>query len=355
MKIYTPEGWLDIPHINEICDRNDINFIVIIGKRQVGKTYGVLKFILDQGNPFVFMRRVKPELEMLSKGVNSPFEKIPEYKDKIIFKKESEYSSGIFKVIETETKNEDGTIEKDTTEERIAMGTTLNSIAAMRGFNGDPYTDVIFDEFIPEEHLYKVRNEKNAFLNAQTTINGNRELEGRPCVRMWLLANSNDLNSGVLEAINITKIVERMSLRGEESRMLKERGILILMPDSTKIIEQRKKGGLMRAIGDDNSQFVRMAYGNEFAFNDYTDVGSAPLIEYNPFITIGRITIHLHKFNKTLYVTDRIKNAKYKLTDSDTDRMKFNRKFADVRVAYMNGRILFQDMAIKNYFLELIK
>lgn len=346
MKIYTAEGWLDIPHINEICDNNDINFIVIIGKRQVGKTYGVLKFTLDKGEPFVFMRRVKPELEMLAKGVNSPFEKIPEYKGKIVFKKESEYSSGIFKTEETE----EGTVEH-----RIGMGTTLNSIAAMRGFNGDPYKDVILDEFIPEEHLYKVRNEKNAFLNAHTTINGNRELEGLPCVRFWLLANSNDLNSGILEALNITRVVERMSLRGEECRMLKDRGILILLPDSKQIIEKRKQGGLMRAIGDSNSKFVRMAYGNEFAFNDYTDVGCAPVREYNALLSIGRITIHLHKADKTLYVTDLMKGAKYKLTDSDSDIMKFNRKFSSIRMAYMDGRILFQDMTVKNYFLELIK
>lgn len=346
MKIYTPEGWLDIPHINEICDNNDINFVIIIGKRQVGKTYGVLKFMLDKAKQFVFMRRVKPELDMLKRGVNSPFEKIPEYKDRIIFKVESEYSSGMFRLDETE---------EGLTETRIGMATTLNSIAAMRGFNGDPYTDIVLDEFIPEEHLYKVRNEKDAFLNAQTTINGNRELEGRPCVRTWLLANSNNLNSGILEALNVTKIVERMSIRGEEARLLKERGILILLPDSKVIVDKRKKGGLMRAIGDSSSKFARMAYGNEFAYNDYTDVGAAPVKEYNPYITIGRITIHLHKSNKTLYVTDRMKSAKYVLTDSDTDITKFNRKYASIRIAYLNGRMLFQDMTVKNYFLELIK
>ena len=28
MNIYTDEGWLDVPHINEVADRNDINFII---------------------------------------------------------------------------------------------------------------------------------------------------------------------------------------------------------------------------------------------------------------------------------------------------------------------------------------
>lgn len=345
MKIYTPEGWLDIPHIAEVADRNDINFIIIIGKRQVGKTYGVLSYLLDYDKKFVFMRRVKPELQMLTKGVNSPFEKIDRYAGKIIFKTESEYSAGIFKIIQ------EGDEQK---EERIGMGTTLNSIAAMRGFNGDIYTDICFDEFIPEEHLYRVHNEKDAFNNAHTTINGNRELEGRPCVRTWLLANSNNLQSGVLDALNITKVIEKMSIRGEEERILKDRGIMILLPDSKQIIDKRKKGGLMRAIGDDSSKFVRMAYNNEFAYNDYTDVGLKPLKEYNPIVTVGDITILLHKNDKTLYIVERLKDKIKTLSDSETHLRQFNRQYSSVKIAYMDNRITFQSMAVKNIFLEYI-
>ena len=47
MKLYDNDGWLDIPHVVEVADKNNISFIVIIGKRQVGKTYGVLKYMLD--------------------------------------------------------------------------------------------------------------------------------------------------------------------------------------------------------------------------------------------------------------------------------------------------------------------
>ena len=194
MNIYTKEGWLDAPHIAEIAKRNDINFIIIIGKRQVGKTYNVLKLMIDTDARFLFMRRVKTELEMLEKNVNSPFEKI--YPNKIIFSKESDYTASIERIDETP---------EGDTRTRIAMGVALSTIGNIRGFNGDLYDEWVFDEFIPEEQLFKVRNEKDTFLNAHTTVNGNRELEGRPCIRCWLLANSNNLNSGVLEALNISK------------------------------------------------------------------------------------------------------------------------------------------------------
>lgn len=345
MNIYTKEGWLDAPHIAEIAKRNDINFIIIIGKRQVGKTYNVLKLMIDTDARFLFMRRVKTELEMLEKNVNSPFEKI--YPNKIIFSKESDYTASIERIDETP---------EGDTRTRIAMGVALSTIGNIRGFNGDLYDEWVFDEFIPEEQLFKVRNEKDTFLNAHTTVNGNRELEGRPCIRCWLLANSNNLNSGVLEALNISKEVERMSLRGEESRILKDRGIMILLPESKQIIEKRKKlGGLYKAIGGD-SKFAKMAYENEFAYNDFSDVRGEPLREYNPFLTIGLLTIHLHKNAKRLYVTEKQRaKAKYILTDSDSGINQFNRKFSDIRTAYHNGRVFFQDMHVKNIFLSYLK
>lgn len=345
MNLYTPDGWLDIPHIEQIADRNNINFIVIIGKRQVGKTYGVLKLMIDEDKRFLFMRRVKTELEMLEKNVNSPFEKI--YPGRTVFNKESEYTAGIYRI----DSSEEGEVNV-----RISTAAALSTIGNVRGFNGDQFTDWVFDEFIPEEHLFKVRNEGDTFLNAHVTINGNRELEGRPCVRCWLLSNSNNLNSGILDALHITKDVEMMSLRGEEDRILKNRGIMILLPESKKVIEKRKHmGGLYKAIGGD-SKFSRMAYENEFAYNDYTDVRGEPLIEYNAYLTIGKITIHLHKNAKRLYVTDRVKaKARYDLTDSEADVNKFNRQHSDVKAAFLNGRMLFQDMRVKNYFLSLLK
>lgn len=347
MRLYNADGWLDCKHIEEVADRNGINFIIIIGKRQVGKTYNVLTLMLEEDKRFIFMRRVKTELEMLSKNVNSPFQKLaPEWRERVKFESEGEYTSAIIRI----DPGEEGVI---TT--RIGTATALSTVGVIRGFNGDLYSDIVFDEFIPEEHIFRVRNERDAFLNAHTTINGNRELEGKPCIRTWLLANSNSLNSGVLDALEITRDVERMTLRGEESRIIKDRGIMILLPDSNKIIEKRKQGGLYKAIGQ-NSKFARMAYENEFAYNDFSDVGTRPLREYNAYVSVGMLTIYLHKNDKSLYITERGRDKpKYDYSDNDASLTRFRKDFPELKAIYERGRITFQNMALKNYFLTIIK
>lgn len=346
MRLYTKEGWLDAKHIEEVADKNDIAFIVIIGKRQIGKTYNVLKLMLDENKCFILLRGVKTELDMLKRNVNSPFEKIKGYENKIIFESETEYTANIMKIVTSEDGEE--------SKQYIGMGGALSSIGRIRGFNGDRYSDVVYDEFIPESHLLKVRHGDDAFNNMYTTVSGNRELEGKKYLRVWLLANSNNLDNDILKALKITDIVEKMSLRGEETRILKDRGIMIILPDSKVITDKRKKTALYKAIGGD-SKFSKMAFGNEFAYNDYSDVGACPLQEYKPLITIGNVMIHLHKSEKTLYVTNLI-NTKtpHVYIDSDYGRMTFIKEYPEIKAAYLRGRITFQNMTVKNYFLEFI-
>lgn len=342
MNIYTPEGWLDVPKIYAVAVRNGVNFIVIIGKRQVGKTYGVLKFVVDEEMQFVLMRLTTPELKMLKKNVNNPLEKI--YPNEFNVVSESDYTAGLFRYSEDE-KN---------TNERIGMICALSTIGKIRGFNGDMYTDLVIDEFIPELHLYHVRDEGDAFLNAYTTINGNRELEGRPALRCWLLANSNNIDSDILRALNIDKIIERMIIKGEESVIIKERGIMVLMPESKKVTEKRKKGALAKAI-DMSGKFAKMAYDNEFSYNDFSDVGTQALCHYNALVTLGDMIVHISKSGKQIYITERYKvTAKYEYPYTDAGIRKFNIDFGDLRAAFNKGRILFQSQKIKNYFLQIL-
>ena len=105
----------------------------------------------------------------------------------------------------------------------ICLG--LPTVATIRGFSASRFTDIIFDEFIPEKHVIQRKTEGDALLNAYTTINGNRELEGRPPVRLWLLANSNNINSPILTALGLVDPILRMREKGQE--VFQKDGVLI--------------------------------------------------------------------------------------------------------------------------------
>lgn len=346
IKLYLKSGYLDVPHVAEVADRNNISIIIIIGKRQIGKTYGVLKFMLDEQKQFILLRSVMAEMDMLKHNVASPFDAIKGYSGHVVFESETQYTANIVRIDESEEGEE---------KTNIGMLSALSAIGRVRGINGRRFSDVVYDEFIPESHLLKVKNGGDAFLNMYTTIAGNREIEGEKPLRVWLLANSNNLDNDILNALNITGVVEKMSLRGEESRILKDRGIMVILPDSQLITEKRKKGALYRAIGGD-SKFSQMAYENAFAYNDYTDVGAKPLQEYKPLISVGgSFTIYLHKSDKVLYVCDIVdNNARHKYTQSDYDRMKFTRDYPEIKAAYLRGRFTFQNMTVKNAFLDYL-
>ena len=47
MNIYDKNGWLDVPRIVQLADRNKINFIFIIGARRTGKTYGIFQHFIN--------------------------------------------------------------------------------------------------------------------------------------------------------------------------------------------------------------------------------------------------------------------------------------------------------------------
>lgn len=350
MDFYLDNGYLDVPKLDAYCDKHGVNMVFIIGKRQVGKTYGVLHYMLDKHKQFILMRRTAKEMGMIAKGVNSPFEKLHGYEGKVSLSGSED--SGTMQIVLTDTDSET-TIEHD-----VGLAVALSTVASIRGFNGDPYTDLVYDECIPESHVYKIPHEDEAILNAHVTINGNRELEGRPAIRCWFLANSNKLDCAILKAFNLTDIVEKMSIKGEEFRLLKERGILIFMPASTEITEKRANTALFRAIAGTND-FTKMALGNEFSHNDFSDVERQDLKQYKLICNIEGeepLCLMRHKSKAQLYVCER-----YYWGDNVPSyggqtfwRNKFKKDYPNVRAYYLRGKIRFVNATVKYNFLAYL-
>ena len=75
MKLYQKEGgWANMPEII----RQPEPFIICLGGRGTGKTYGSLKWCLENRIPFLYLRRKSSQMELVAKNEFSPIVKVGE-------------------------------------------------------------------------------------------------------------------------------------------------------------------------------------------------------------------------------------------------------------------------------------
>lgn len=332
--IYDENGYVNIPWIAE----RPTWLKVIIGARQVGKTYGALKYHLDHDMRFILLRRTTEELEFIASSAElDPFLPFaPEYRTRIVRQAKS-YAIKDY--------DEAG---KVIPESFRGLVMSLPQIAHVRGFNGSLYDSIVLDEFIPEKGVLVRKTEGQSLLNAYTTINGNRELEGRPPCTLWLLANTNNINSSILEALKLSQPVIRMRTKGVEYTEIG--GVSIFQGYSAKITDRRKMTALAQQI-DPNSEFAKMAYSNEWAYDMSPLVRPRSLKGMTPLCSYAG-ELYVWEDQAGLYVCGAKHDAApYK--DNGFSTAQFTSDYAWMAPYYAGALITFSDELILARFKRL--
>lgn len=337
--LYTKEGFLNVSWIDKEAKRINAAFIVILGTRQIGKTYGTLKLMTDEKRNFILMRRTQTEADFITNGTLNPFLALGRTDIKV--KKESQYIGKI-------------QVETESGYDPIGITLSLTCVSKIRGFSGVAFTDLVYDEFIPESHVNRIRNEGDAFLNAVVTISGNREIEGKPPLRCWLLANSNNIGSPILKALNITDKVESMDKSGQELSILPDRGIIIVLAKARELADKRKKTSLMKAISKE-SEFTKMAYDNEFSYNDAENVTRRDLKQYQQIAAVtGVFTIWRHKGNNTLYITS-YRRCNREFSNTDRGYRELLTSIPTLKLNYTFNNTYFESLAVKETYKDIVR
>ena len=336
--LYLPEGWLNFDYIQDA----KAWLIVIIGKRQVGKTYGALQSMLRYDKQHILLRRTTAELETISAA--------PDLNPYKVF--EPDYYVGLFKSAKklcricNYTTDPEGRVEQG---RQRGIATSLSEIAHIRGFNGSAFTDLVYDEFIPEKGVVTQKTEGEAFLNAYTTINGNRELKGLPPLRAWLLANTNNINSAVLEALNLTDDILYMRRKGKEE-LITDNGVYIIQPNSERITAQRKETALMRQVSS-KSEFYGMAIENEWSYDESPYVKSMP-IKYMKPVWVYDDLISCWKHKNGFYICRAAAKvpAAARYDSSKTSREQLSAAYSILKAYYAAGMMSFADLRCLSLF-----
>ena len=332
MSIYLENGYLDI---NKILSYK-IPFNFIIGGRGTGKTYGALKYVYDSRSEFMLMRRTQAQCDLINKPEFNPFKALKIEDDyAITVKPIGKYNSSII-------------LENEDEQQLLGYTCALSTIANMRGFNASDVKLLIYDEFIPEKHERKIKNEGSAFLNAYETINRNRELQNQDPVQVLCLANAFDIANAIFIELGLVSIAERMILKGNELFIDKNKGVLILLLNDSKISEAKKDTVLYRIAG---TSFTEMALNNEFVYNSSEYIKSKPLKEYKLLCSVGEISIYKHKSNKQYYVSEHQTGSASYFGSDEIGLTKYRKNFG-MRLwgAYMRNNMWFESMLAKSLF-----
>lgn len=348
MNIYDKRGWLNIPKIVNIAEKNKINFIFIIGARGTGKTYGIFKHFIDDlfsnDKQIVYMRRTSTQLDKIITEKGNPWIDLNNDLNKLISFRTVKGEKN--RIILEEIKEDGKSIYRG---EAFALTTMMNN----RGFAGSDFTEGLYDEFIPEQMSKRMKGEEEAFLNAIETISRNRELQGKKAFRWWLASNSNTLDNPIINAFGLLPYLERMKKKGQEFSLLPDAGVMIILINKSPISKAKEQTALYKAINR-KSDFARMALDNDFAYDDTSALSSEDLREYKLICTIGEVGIYEHKSKNLIYACEHISGTcKDVFENSELGKNQFKTFYCWIENYQLTEKIRYQNMQVK-FFIENI-
>lgn len=323
-KIYTDSGWVNWDYIIS----QGAAFTMVVGARGVGKTYGMFKYCIENKRPFIYLRRLKSQLDHCATVDGNPFKKLNTDLGTDIKPKRSQ--GGVLFM--------DG-------DKLIALGVALSTVANVRGFDYSDYDMVVFDEAIASDGERPIQHEFNAFLNFYETVNRNRELAGDKPTQAVLLGNANRLTNPYYAGWHFMKTALNM-LKGRQMVWRNADGtrIMIQLMDS-KISEQKADTALYKNA---TAGFLDMALDNAFR-TDATQIRSMPIREFNHLVTIGDIGIYRHKSERIYYVS-MLTNPDNQYESYGMGKKMFQMDFWNLRLYYLVHKTVY----FENYECELI-
>lgn len=337
-------------------DKYPVQFFV--GGRGDGKTYGALDGArlnyLESGNKFIFSRlTIKEQKQITAKASNAagnPFKKINN-KEGCNIAILGHGDDLVSSIVDFELDDKNRLIP---TGRQYGYACSLVDVCDIRGQDYDDCTDWIIDEFIPEKHKRIPKGLGDALLNGFETLNRDREDEGRPPLRVWLLANANDIYNPIFKELGLVSICEKMRREGIKDKYIKNRRIAIhLLEDSEELQEARSKRAITAIAA--GTKFADMAFNNDFAYNDFSNVAYRKVVGFIPIATLDDITIYNKKGASNLYLSYTPAKCPKFNGERENELILFKKKYGQrLYNCFVNNRITFESYEIKARILEVI-
>ena len=329
---------------------------LIVGGRNTGKTYGALKYYLDENLPNIFVKRTNEDVDTICAG-NQIGKKGAEYEADFspykALNRDLHTSIKAFKI-----KNGIGGFYK-TNDEGGAYGApiayliSLFSVSRIKGFDLSEADAIIFDEFIPQPWERINRKEGEQLMDLYKTVSRDRVLRGKGELKLICLANAVNVYNPTCEVLEVTDTISQMAASGRETFIDEEKGIFIrMLKTSEEMMKAEEQTGIYRAMK--NTSWGRMAFGNEFGYNDFSRIKKVALKGYRPMYsyTHKERTVYIYMNDEGFYVTSSAAQnlQNYDLNTETGQKAFYYDHVIDLQNAAIDGQVWFE----KYTFYDLI-
>ena len=319
IKLYDKHGYLNMPAII----RSGFPFIFLPAARGTGKTYGTLKYFVEQKEKIMLLRRTQKEANLQANTDSTSYKEVMqdighEYKCMM--------TEGVGRVL-------------DLTEGyQAAVCAALSTFSSVRGMGYSDIRTIVYDEFIAEPHVKKIKNEGMALANLYESVNRNRELKDQDPVQLLCLANSVNMSNDTFMYFDLITHAEQMIRDMEEIKIIGNK--LLIIPQKSPISDKKAKTALYQAV---NSEFSDMAIKNKFILNDFSYVQRRNLKEYQCQFCVGDLYVYKHKNKREYYVTYQKGKTKNIYGSGYAALEKFRRDKWRFVAHYYDGMIRFEN------------
>lgn len=332
--LYLENGYLNIEYVLHY----KMPITIVIGGRGTGKTFGGLKYSIENERQIILMRRTQSQTDLINRPEFSPINPVASMLGmECSVKSISKYNAGI-------------TLRSGDDERILGYTAALSTFSNLRGFDASAVDLLIYDEFIPEVHERPIKGEAAAFFNVYETINRNREISGREPLQALLLSNANRLDNPILAELQLIQTVDRMNKQHREEYINPQRGIAVFVLQDSPISAKKADTALYQIT--QGTQFSRMSISNEFAFDDLSDVRSIPLTGWKLKAQLG--SWYIYKKDKRWYISAHGAGTPAKIyEDTDIDKRRFVLENPQCRERILQHKILYESYAAKKALTEL--
>lgn len=320
------------------------NLNIFFGGRGLGKTFSILKHrcedaYKDPYKKFIWLRDSNEVVKKIAAG-NSLTRPI-------------EITDDHFPHIEIQRINGNYCFVSDPeTENKAVIGylMALSTFHNARGISYDDVSDIIWDEFIPEEGTIVKKNQGAIFLNMYESVCRNREFEGKDPVRITFLSNTNDIYSDVLADLGVSSIIEQMQY--DSQKYYTDDDIVIHFLSSQAFYEKKKDTFIYRI--NQNNKFNEMALNNSFNNSMSLIKRSVQLKGCKGLFTVDMSYTLIELPDKSLYFKKCCwKNLINYDMDNDQEAILFRMIFYDrLRLIYVAGNMFFDSIYTQRKILD---